>query len=232
MGLFSFVGSCIKAVGSAFVGVCRAASIIAGPVLGPLTKPILDIAIKVGKVVFEGIVKIVSDVAKVLGLVPEKTEPEELGERQRQHPEIKPEDYDSTRVYVQALQDAKLDEAKFEEAKQDEAQMMLDKAAGLGIEQKLLEEKFKMTIPLDFFTAATVGKMSKEDVRGLLEALHGGGIRDAGVFADYLAGTDLSPATRGKLDGALAGYEKVGGTPVSTIEENVANFKAQPAVEA
>lgn len=237
MGLFSFIGSCISAVGSFFSGACKAASSIIskipvlGPVMGPITNPILDIAIKVGKAIFEGIVRIVSEVAKILGIIPEKTEPDELGERARQNPNIKREDFESTDAFIKALQEAPFDEAKFEEIKKNNpAELMADTAIGLGIEQKAIEEKVKMAVPMEFFEAGFKGGMSPENMKTVLTAMSNSGLRDAGVFATYLAGGTLSSANNEKLQAAFAENEKNGGMPISQIETNVNNYK--PPVES
>ncbi len=227
MGIFAAIGGAISSfVGSIGSALCSIGSQIGSaiakvaPVLAEIAKPVLEIAKVVVEVVIEAVVKIVDGVAKALGLVPENIEPDELGARAMQHPEIKPEEYDSYEEYIKELEKADFDKKEFD--KLSPAQKAAATAVGCGIEAKVIAEKMEMNIPMDFWVAGAKGKMDPKDVCVLLNAMKANGITDAGVFAKYTQG-DLSPEAEKQLEPALVAYEANGGKPVDDIQSDIDN---------
>lgn len=230
MGLFSFIGSICSGIASAFRSVCSSAiSIVAKlPVVGPVAKQILEIGIKLGKVIFEGIAKAITKIGQILGVIAEKMDPAELGERARQNPNIRREDCASTEEYIQKLQQAPYDPNVLESKKNNPIEYMADAAHGLAITKQGIEEKVKMTIPISFFESGVKGGMDGKDMCVMLDKMKGAGLSDAGAFHTYLAGGNLSSAVSQKLGTALAAYDQTKGvTSVGQIQTNVANFKEQ-----
>lgn len=217
MGFFSSICSGISAVCSSIGSIISTVA----PALSVIAKPVLEIAKVVAEVVIGAVVQIVDGVAKALGLVPEEIEsPDELGERALQHPEMKPEDYDSYGDYIKALEKADFDQEKFDNLSPDQRKAAL--AVGCGIEAKAISEKMEMNIPMDFWITSAKGKMNANDVCGLLNSMKENGFTDAGVFAQYTQGT-LSPEGEQKLGPALADYEAKGGKSIDSIQSDIDN---------
>lgn len=221
--IFGGISAVCSSIGSALCSIgSQIGSVIAkvAPALAEIAKPVLEIAKTVVEVVIEAVVQIVDGVAKALGLVPEEIEPDELGARAMQHPEIKPEDYDSYEAYIKELEKADFDKEEFDNL--SPAQKAAATAVGCGIEVKAISEKMAMNIPLDFFVASAKGKMSPNDVCGLLNSMKANGITDAGVFAQYTQGK-LSPEAEQKLEPALTDYEAKGGKSIDSIQSDIDN---------
>ena len=229
--IFVFFSSVCSSVGSALCSIgSQIASTIAkaAPVLVEIAKPVLEIAKVVVEVVIEAVVKIVDGVAKALGVVEKDIEPDELGARAMAHPEIKPESYDSYSDYIKELGKADFDREEFD--KLSPAQKAAATAVGCGIEAKAIAEKMEMNIPMDFFVASVKGKMSANDVCGLLNAMKSNGITDAGVFSQYTQGT-LSPEAEKKLEPAFAEYESNGGKSIDSIQNDIDNKTLEKEVQ-
>jgi len=215
--LTSFAGT----VGAALVKLAPTiASTLAkiAPALSKIAGPILELAPKIGEVITT-VVKVVNEISQLLGVVNPTTKADELGERALQHPEIHPDDYETTKEYIAKLESADFDSKKFEALTPGERAMAT--AVGSGLELKGLCEKFAMNIPAEIFSTAVRGGLGTNDLVKLLTALSSNGIRDAALVVQYFAG-GASPSVE-KLAPAFKDYEASGGKPISEIEANLAN---------
>ena len=193
------------------------------PCLSSIAKPVIEIAKIAVKVVVQAVVTLVSEVAKSLGIVDQNMEPEELGARAMQNPEIKPEDFDSKKEYIEALKNAEFDEEKFKDEMKNDSNKLAFTAVGTGLEVQAIAESMEMRIPLDFFVSAAKGKMTGTDTVGLLKAMKGNGITDAGIFTTYTNGT-ISTENEAKIKPAIENYENNGGKSIEEVQKDI-DFK-------
>jgi len=214
----SFAGSVGTAIASIGSGIVSAVSSI-GPALarfvGPIAEgakaiiarfPKLDIG-KIGELI-ETAMKIVHAVMDILGLNKHKMEQEEIGERALQNPEIKPEDYDTTEGYLDALHEGRYEKGKRPEGFSSDAWKAMCFAVATGIEVKAVSEKMKMATPMSFFIdCAKAGLVAKDMVDGkgggLLEKMKACGA-DASELPAYLGTDSCSDAMKSAMEGFVS----------------------------
>ena len=219
MGFFSAIGGAIAAC----VSVASTVISKVAPAILPLSKPVLELAKIAVKVVVQAVVTLVSEVSKSLGIVDQNMEPEELGARAMQNKDIKPEDFNSKKEYIEALKNAEFDEEKFKEDMKSDANKLACTAVGTGLEIQAIAEEMAIGIPLDFFVTAAKGKMNADDTIGLLTSMKQNNITDAGIFTRYTNG-ELSSEAEEAIKPALANYESKGGKSVDAIQHDI-DFK-------
>ena len=225
-----FLGAIVGAVTSTISSVAGALGslgpVISGaiakvsPVLAKIAGPVLDMAKIVVKVVCEAVVNLINEVAQYLGVVPENMDADELGARAMEHPEIKPEDFETTEEYIKELSEAEFDKEKFD--KLSPAQKAACTAVGSGLEVKAISEKMQMNIPVDFYVNGARGGMDAQNVVGLLNGMKNNAINDAGLFNNYLDGK-LSDKDAPAMQAAISDFESQGGMTVSEIQDNIDN---------
>ena len=226
MGLFSTIGGAI----SACVSVASKLVSTVAPAIASLAKPVLELSKIAVKVVVQAVVTLVSEVAKSLGIVDQDMEPEELGARAMQNKDIKPEDFNSKKEYIEALKNAEFDEEKFKEDMKSDSYKLACTAVGTGLEVQGIAENMAIGVPLDFFVTAAKGKMNATDTIGLLTSMKQNNITDAGIFTSYTQG-ELSSKAEEAIKPALANYESKGGKSVDAIQHDI-DFKTLEKSEA
>ncbi len=217
----SFLGVLVGTVGAICTGVTTFISGCAAA-LKTLVSPTLDLLIRVGKVVIEGVCKIVGEIAKTLGIVKPDTEPEELGARAKQNPDIRPEDFPSTQDYIAALEEAPFDKEKFD--KLSPVEKGYAAIVGASIEAKGISERVRMNIPLDFYAAAVKGQMTAKESISLLESLKKNKIDDASLFTAYSEGR-LTQEEEMRIKPALDLYDANNDRNMSEIQRNILTYK-------
>lgn len=202
MGLgnfFSSIGSGISsvcsAIGSAFSSV---GSVVAGGAIAlfsPFKK--LEIAITIIQIVGA----IVSSIAEMLGLKPEKEAPEELGAK-AQEAEMKLEDFESTEKYIEYLRnEVKLDKEKFENMSTTEKSMCT--AVGISLYSKNIEEKTGITLSPEFLIKAGQLDMNAKEVKAYMDSFKENGFTNMKYMGDFLTGK-LDEKTDLKVESAIA----------------------------
>ena len=223
-----FISAICGAV-SACVSVASTVISKVAPAILPLANPILELAKIAVKVVVQAVVTLISEVSKSLGLVDQNMEPEELGARAMQNKDIKPEDFNSKKEYIEALKNAEFDEEKFKEDMKDDSYKLACTAAGTGLEVQAIAEDMAMGIPLDFFVTAAKGKMNAGETIDLLNSMKQNNITDAGVFTKYTQG-ELSSENEAAIKPALENYESKGGKSIDAIQHDI-DFKTLEKTE-
>ena len=226
MGFFSAIGGAI----SACVSVASKLVSAVTPAIASLAKPVLELAKIAVKVVVQAVVTLVSEVAKSLGIVDQDMEPEELGARAMQNKDIKPDDFNSKKEYIEALKKAEFDKEKFNEDIKSDSYKLACTAVGTGLEVKAIAEDMAIGVPLDFFVTAAKGKMNAADTISLLTSMKQNNISDAGIFTSYTQG-ELSSKAEDAIKPALANYESKGGKSIDAIQHDI-DFKTLEKLEA
>ena len=216
-GVCSLLGSAGAAISSFVSGISSSLSACLAPVLG--------VAASINPVALVCAVCIVAYLAKNLGV--NDTSPEELGEIALNHPEIKPENFNSYSEYIDELKKHKDEFNREEFEKKTPLQQAAAFAVGTGIYVKGIEDKVKMDIPLDFFTTMVAGGVTPKMTENLLTLMSEKGIKSAGVFSDYINGNKLSEAKTLKMDAVMNEFAAKGGMTVDSILDNIDSGKGE-----
>ena len=219
----SFVGSVGSAIASMGSGICSAFTSIAsaiGPTLANIGKAVVEgfkgfiarfpeLGIDQIKTLIETTMKIVHKVMDFLGLNKHQMEQEEIGERAMQHPEIKPEDYDTTEEYIDKLHESEYKKGEHPKGVSKDVWRAMCAAVGTGIEIKAVSEKMQMATPLTFFAdCAKAGLAAKDIVNGkgggVLERMKDKGVADTAEFSRYLGGETCGVEVAEAMSGFVA----------------------------
>lgn len=217
----SLLGILVGAVSTIATGVTTFISGCAAAVK-TLVSPMLNLLISVGKVVIQGVCRIVGEIAKTLGIVKPDMEPEELGARATQNPNIKPEDFPTTQDYIQALEAAPFDKEKFEKLSKEEKGYAA--IVGSSIEAKGIAERMKMNIPLSFYATAFKGKMTADESISLLNSMKKNNINDVSLFTAYSEGK-LTLEEEKQLKPVFDSYNSANERKIKDIQNEISNFK-------
>lgn len=215
----SFVGSVGTAVAS--IGSAIGSAIAAvGPALSKFAKPVIecfkgliarfpDLDIDRLKALIETTMKIVHAVMDILGINKHQMDQQGIGERALQNPEIKPEDYDTTEEYLDALHVGKYEKGKHPAGISDNAWEAMCHVVGTGLEVKAISEKMKMATPLTFFCDCAKAGLSAKDVidcrgGGVLEKMRENGVTDASEFSRYVSSDSCGAPMEAAMQGFVA----------------------------
>ena len=186
MGLLDIVGSALSCIGSAvtkaFTGCCSA--------IGSIGKAAFDLIRAPSVAIFKCVSSAVSFVAETLGIKTMDETPEELGERamQGQKINIVPDNYKTTREYIQALReetsfDRNLFEKLSEEEKYERASL------GTSIYTKCVEQDLNIKLPTEFlFDIGKLG-LTGAQLKLLAEIFIKNGFSSMLPMSQYLHGT-------------------------------------------
>ncbi|MCL4101999.1 hypothetical protein [Fibrobacter sp. HC4] len=165
--MFGIIGAALGAIGSAIGGICSG---LAG-VVGSLGAGIASIAATIGKIaanpIFGLVIQLVCEIAKVFCGRPEKETPEEMGAMMEEGAKmgIKPNDYKSTKEYLDALREkVKIDEKRMNEIRSNDVKCCAYKCVGAGAYMKDAQERLSMSIPIDVLKIGAVCKMGAEQL--------------------------------------------------------------------
>lgn len=187
-GVCSTIGSTFSSIGSSIVG-------FATNLFSPFQT--LSIAIAIIQVVSA----IVSGIAEILGLKPEKETPEELGAKAKDA-EMKLENFESTEKYIEYLRnEVKLDKEKFEKMSAEEKAACT--AVGISLYVKNIEEKTGITLSPEFLIKAGQLEMNAKEVKAYMDSFKGTGLTNMKDMSDYLTGK-LDEKTDLKVESAIA----------------------------
>ena len=184
MGIRSAIGSAISsvcsAIGSAFSTVGSGITSFATKLLTPF--PQLELAIKAIYIVVE----IVSGIAELLGLKPEKETAEELGAKAKDA-ELKQEDFASTEKYIEYLRnEVAFDKEKFDKMSPEE--QLACRTIGTSLYAKNIEEKVGVSLSPEFLLKAGKLEMKASEVKSYMDAFKESGLKDMKAMSDYLTG--------------------------------------------
>jgi len=169
-GAVSAVGSMVSSIGGALASTAKMALNVAGSWFTPM-------------------INIITQIGKMLGILEEKDDPEDLG-RRAELSDKKPDDFDSIQEYIQHLKnDIQIDREKM--AAESDDKKMAYKAVGATITMKGINEHKGFEIPLEAWVSfAKLGLENKEkEVNALLDSFKGDKIDD---FVGYVEG-NLEP---------------------------------------
>lgn len=238
----NFISGCCSTVGSALgglcSGICSLASSIGSFVSGISSSlmaslaPVLSLVASINPVTLVCVVLIVTVLASMLGVNDKDTAPEELGEIAIQHPEIKPENFNSYAEYIEELKKHKEEFNREEFEKKSPMERSAALAVGTGILAKGCAEKLKMDIPMDFYVTMAKGGVEPALVNTLLTSMASKGLKSAGVFQDYINGNKLSEVKTLKMDSVMSEVVAHGGPSVDTILDNIDSGKGIGIYEA
>lgn len=232
----SFVGSVGTAVAS--IGSAIGSAIAAvGPALSKFAKPVIecfkgliarfpDLDIDRLKALIETTMKIVHTIMDILGINKHQMDQQEIGERALQNPEIKPEDYDTTEEYLDALHEGKYEKGKHPDGISGDAWKAMCQVVGTGLEVKAISEKMKMATPLTFFCDCAKAGLSAKDVidgkgGGVLEKMRDNGVTDAMEFSKYVSADSCGRSMEAAMQGFVA--PETGLTSAQMIENYTSN---------
>ena len=234
------IASCVGSVGTAIASIGSAiGSAIAsvGPALARIASPVIegfkcfiakfpDLGIDKIKELIETTMKIVHTVMDILGLNKHQMDQEEIGERALQNPEIKPEDYDTTEDYLDALHNGKYERGKHPKGISDDAWKAMCQVVGTGLEVKAISEKMKMATPLTFFCdCAKIGLSAKDIVDGkgggVLEKMRENGVTDVAEFSRYVGAESCGAQMEAAMQGFVA--PETGLTNAQMVENYASN---------
>ena len=231
MGLWSAVGSAISgvcscignAISSAFSGVCSA--------LGHIGRTAIDLVIKPPSLdIFKVIVKAVGWLAEKLGLKEPEEKPEELGDRaiQAQEKGIKPENYNSTREYIQDIREkTTFDQKKFDKLSPQEK--LERESLGTSIYTKGVEEEMKMELPSEFLVDIGKLNLTGPQMEQLIAAFKKQGFDSMQPMSQYLRG-NLAGDKVSKAGTAMKEAAAVQNPGLSRDEINAKILKAQETI--
>ncbi len=147
----SFVGSCIGSIGSVLGDFATKFLSVVGPAIPYLNAILTTIQI----------------IAYILDIIGKDDKVEELGFKATQA-DKKPEDFDSTKEYIDYLRnEVKLDIEKFHNLKPE--QKLGSAAIGIAIVTKGISEKMQMEIPPEFLKEIGRQNFKAEEVKSLIE---------------------------------------------------------------
>ncbi len=198
MGFLGTIGSGISAVCSA---IGNAVSTLGSGVTSFATKllapfPQIELAIYTIIIVAE----IVSGIAEILGLKPDKETAEELGAK-AQDAELKRDDFSSTEKYIEYLRnEVAFDREKFEKMSPEE--QLACRTIGTTLYAKNIEEKFGIGLSPEFLLKAAQLEMKAQEVKGFMDAFKQSGVSDMKYMSDFLTGR-LDEKTDIKIESAI-----------------------------
>lgn len=191
------------------------------PVVAAYAQPLFAVAKIVLPAVLDLGVTLISEFAKYKHIVSQNMSPVELGARAMENPDIKPEDYDTTKSYVDALcEKGKFDRETFEKNCKNGEHELAYKALGAGIEMKAIQEEMKMRIPEEFYFDLAKGKVSNiSDVINVLDVMKKHGIFDASMLSEYIKG-GLPQNEEVRMNEIKKEYESMGGKSFDEIRKD------------
>lgn len=185
----SFAGSAISAFGKMIGGKAGAfMSLVGGVVSGPLGGILGPI---IGQIIIKVLVKAVEKLAKMLGIIKEEDNTEELGYRieeankeENKHWKQK-EDFDTLPEYYDYLKKQIPDEKiNYDRLKQNRDYYAV---VGMAAETASIEQELKITLPPTFMFEAAKSRMEAEEIRAFADAFRGLGYDSVEVL-DYFKG--------------------------------------------
>lgn len=200
MGFFS--GIC-GAIGGAIGGICSAIGGAVGAIGGALSAGLSLLSAPVVAVVGA----LVCGVAAIFGLKNEEEKPEETGLRASKC-DLKPEDFDSYKEYIDHLKTVDLTKEDLEELKdpQKKAEYQL---AGAAIYMAGINEEYGREIPIEAWTGmATLGIKDGENAKAVL---------------DTFALEKVEPNIKGAMDNKINFEEKT--KVFETLEKSLGKMK-------
>jgi len=194
----SCVRSCCSKIGSAINAVSSS--------LAEIAKPLLEVVARLPEVLIKAVVATIHSIAVALGIVEDKVEPEEIGVRALEYPEVKPENYDTYEEYINALMEKDFDFESWEKNASVEEKATAT-VLGSSLEAKAVAEKIGMNIPIVVYLTAHNNGYTPKELQKAFESLKANGISDAGVITSYFNG-DLKGEMNEKV-GAILGEAKM-----------------------
>ncbi len=162
MGLFSAIGSFISGAVSVIGSAIGTVGGALGNVATVATK-MLGLALPHIRLVVEAI----SLVGKLLGVLKEKDNPEELGAK-AMSTDKKPEDFDTFNDYIDFLRnDVEIDKEKLKNS--DKGTKLANTVVGASITARGIEEKLKSNIPLSFWKDVALQELKSQEIVKTIE---------------------------------------------------------------
>lgn len=212
MGMFSGIGSAISSVVSsvcsAIGGVCSSiggnlfsgASGIMGLAKG-LVGSVVCVTLPEIVLAIQAIGAIISTIAEVLGLKGKEETPEELGMK-AEEAEKKPEDFESTELYIEYLRkEVEVDKEKLNNLKDEDK--IKYAAIGSSLYIKGIEEKYDMKMPVEFWTTVADLKMDGNQVKEYIDSFKKHKIEDMGDMTGYIKNDLQDGKDKGKISEAM-----------------------------
>ena len=199
----SFAGSAISAFGKMIGGKAGAfMSLVGGIVSGPLGGILGPI---IGQIIIKVLVKAVEKLAKMLGVIKEEDNTEELGYRieeankeENKHWKQK-EEFDTLTEYYDYLKRQIPDEKiNYDRLKQNRDFYAV---VGMAAETAAIEEELKITLPPTFLFEAAKSRMEAEEIRAFADAFRGLGYDSVDVL-DYFKGI-MAPGEAKRITEAI-----------------------------
>jgi hypothetical protein len=192
MGLWDF----FKSVASAAVSVVSSA-------ISSIGSRIVESAnsfLRAGARFLDTVSDIMEGIAKKLGIIEEKDNAEDLGDR-AMRADKKMEDFESAKEYIEYLKKEISQTPKEELEKLPPNERLARRAVGNAILSKALQENMKMEIPVDFWVEAVKAGLSGKEIDEMLKRFKEAGIKPAD-FVKYLK-KELSSKEEEKMDSFL-----------------------------
>jgi len=169
----NFISSGISSIGGAISGFAKA-------IIAPFPQLIMaETAIKV-------IVTVISFIAQALNIIKKEETPEEIGAKAMECGRS-PEEFKSTEEYIEYLRnEVQLDKEKFENMSQVEK--LGCTAVGVAILTRGIEEKEKISIPVEFLHQVAKVNMKSEEVKCYIESFKNNGLANMGDMVSFLKG--------------------------------------------
>lgn len=198
MGLWSSIGSGISAVCSAIGG---AVSSLGSGITSFATKLVMPFPqIQLALTTILVVAEIVTGIAEILGLKPDKETAEELGAKANDA-ELSRDDFSSTEKYIEYLRnEVSFDREKFEKMSPEE--QLVCRTVGTTLYAKNIEEKVGLSLSPEFLLKAGQLEMKAQEVKTYIDAFKAGGLNDMKYMSDFLTGK-LDEKVDAKVESAI-----------------------------
>lgn len=197
MGFFSCAFSAISSVCSSvggFLGGCATkigggiGSFVAN-ILGPIIKGPSELELKIAAAIVKGVITIVTDIAKALGIIKDENI-EELGVKATQEETRPREDFASEKEYIEYLRkEIELDKKRMEAMPL--AEKLACQAIGTAIVSRGIKEETGMELSPEFLLAAEKAKLSAGEIMACIEKFKVSDYKSLDIVKDYLQGKDM-----------------------------------------
>ncbi len=191
-------GLCSSIGGALFSGIGGVASIATG-----IVGAVVGVGLGIPEILLAvaAVAKIVGAIAEILGMKNEEESPEELGMK-AEEAEKKPGDFDSTEAYIEYLRkEVEIDKSKLENLKDEDK--IKYAAVGSALYIKGIEEKYKMEMPVEFWTSVANMKLEGQEVKVYMDSFKEHKIDNMGDMVGYIK-NDLEPGKdKSKISDAM-----------------------------